>query len=78
MKEQIHLPCSWGFYVGVDWTNIWLISSSSQVIGIHEMMGCIQRRVNHLTQQCSAHKEFALKKQQLTASVEGYLQKVVS
>ncbi|XP_016008041.2 coiled-coil domain-containing protein 141 isoform X2 [Rousettus aegyptiacus] len=51
-------------------------SCSSQVIGIHEMMGCIQRRVNHLTQQCSAHKEFALKKQQLTASVEGYLQKV--
>ncbi|XP_039711282.1 coiled-coil domain-containing protein 141 [Pteropus medius] len=51
-------------------------SCSSQVIGIHEMMGCIQRRVDHLTQQCSAHKEFALKKQQLTASVEGYLQKV--
>uniref|UniRef100_A0A2K6KU87 Coiled-coil domain containing 141 n=1 Tax=Rhinopithecus bieti TaxID=61621 RepID=A0A2K6KU87_RHIBE len=51
-------------------------SCSSQVSGIHEMMGCIKRRVNHLTEQCSAHKEYALKKQQLTASVEGYLRKV--
>lgn len=50
-------------------------SSSSQVTGVHEMMGCIQRRVNHLTEQCSAHKEFALKKQQLTASVKGHLRK---
>ncbi|KAM9664187.1 coiled-coil domain-containing protein 141 [Trichechus inunguis] len=51
-------------------------SCSSRVTGIHEMIGCIQRRVDHLTKQCSAHKEFALKKQQLTASVEGYLRKV--
>ncbi|CAK7307501.1 Coiled-coil domain-containing protein 141 [Vulpes lagopus] len=51
-------------------------SCSSPVTGVHEMMGCIQRRVDHLTQQCSAHKEFALKKQQLTASVEGHLKKV--
>uniref|UniRef100_A0A452RTD9 Coiled-coil domain containing 141 n=1 Tax=Ursus americanus TaxID=9643 RepID=A0A452RTD9_URSAM len=51
-------------------------SCSSQGTGVHEMMGCIQRRVDHLTQQCSAHKEFALKKQQLTASVEGLLKKV--
>ncbi|KAI2525990.1 coiled-coil domain containing 141, partial [Homo sapiens] len=51
-------------------------SCSSQVSGIHEMMGCIKRRVDHLTEQCSAHKEYALKKQQLTASVEGYLRKV--
>ncbi|XP_008053534.1 coiled-coil domain-containing protein 141 [Carlito syrichta] len=51
-------------------------SCSSQVTGIQEMMGCIRRRVDHLTEQCSAHKEFALKKQQLTASVEGYLRKV--
>nr|XP_019594896.1 PREDICTED: coiled-coil domain-containing protein 141 isoform X2 [Rhinolophus sinicus] len=50
-------------------------SGSSQVTGVHEMMGCIQRRVNHLTEQCSAHKEFALKKQQLTASVKGHLRK---
>uniref|UniRef100_A0A8C0T4N8 Coiled-coil domain containing 141 n=1 Tax=Canis lupus familiaris TaxID=9615 RepID=A0A8C0T4N8_CANLF len=51
-------------------------SCSSPVTGVHEMMGCIQRRMDHLTQQCSAHKEFALKKQQLTASVEGHLKKV--
>ncbi|XP_041578457.1 coiled-coil domain-containing protein 141 isoform X2 [Vulpes lagopus] len=51
-------------------------SCSSPVTGVHEMMGCIQRRVDLLTQQCSAHKEFALKKQQLTASVEGHLKKV--
>ncbi|XP_008853574.1 coiled-coil domain-containing protein 141 isoform X2 [Nannospalax galili] len=51
-------------------------SCSSQVIGIEEMMECIRKRVDHLTQQCSAHKEFALKKQQLEASVEGYLRKV--
>ncbi|TKC39662.1 hypothetical protein EI555_016135 [Monodon monoceros] len=40
------------------------------------MMGCIKRRVDHLTEQCSAHREFALNRQQLTASVEGYLRKV--
>ncbi|XP_001501089.1 coiled-coil domain-containing protein 141 isoform X3 [Equus caballus] len=51
-------------------------SCSSQGTGIHEMMRCIQRRVDHLTEQCSAHKEFALKKQQLTASVDGHLRKV--
>ncbi|XP_064229361.1 coiled-coil domain-containing protein 141 isoform X4 [Aotus nancymaae] len=51
-------------------------SCSSRVSGIHEMMLCIKRRVDHLTKQCSAHKEFALKKQQLTALVEGYLRKV--
>ncbi|XP_059559928.1 coiled-coil domain-containing protein 141 [Myotis daubentonii] len=51
-------------------------SCSSRVTGVHEMMGCIQRRVDHLAGQCSAHKEFALKKQQLAASVEGYLRKV--
>ncbi|XP_072468614.1 coiled-coil domain-containing protein 141 isoform X2 [Notamacropus eugenii] len=50
-------------------------SCSSQMAGIQEMMGCIRRRVDQLSQQCSAHKELALKKQQLTASVEGYLRK---
>ncbi|KAB0395850.1 hypothetical protein E2I00_014656 [Balaenoptera physalus] len=40
------------------------------------MMGCIRRRVDHLTERCSAHREFALNRQQLTASVEGYLRKV--
>uniref|UniRef100_A0A8D2DH75 Coiled-coil domain-containing protein 141 n=1 Tax=Sciurus vulgaris TaxID=55149 RepID=A0A8D2DH75_SCIVU len=51
-------------------------SCSSRVTGVHEMMGHIQRRVDQLTQQCSAHKELALKKQQLTASVESHLRKV--
>ncbi|XP_045707176.1 coiled-coil domain-containing protein 141 isoform X3 [Phyllostomus hastatus] len=51
-------------------------SCSSRVTGVQEMMGCIQRRVDDLTEQCSAHKEFALKKQQFAASVEGYLKKV--
>ncbi|XP_077010426.1 coiled-coil domain-containing protein 141 isoform X2 [Tamandua tetradactyla] len=51
-------------------------SCSSRVSGIREMMGCIQRRVDQLTGQCSAHKEFALKKQQLTATVEDHLKKV--
>ncbi|XP_059784210.1 coiled-coil domain-containing protein 141 isoform X2 [Balaenoptera ricei] len=53
-----------------------LASCSSQVTGVHEMMGCIRRRVDHLTERCSAHREFALNRQQLTASVEGYLRKV--
>ncbi|XP_037704468.1 coiled-coil domain-containing protein 141 isoform X4 [Choloepus didactylus] len=51
-------------------------SCSSRVSGVREMMGCIRRRVDQLTGQCSAHKEFALKKQQLTASVESHLRKV--
>lgn len=63
--------------MGVELTNSWLVPFSSRVTGVHEMMRCIQRRVDHLTEQCSAHKEFALKKQQLTASVEGCLRKVV-
>ncbi|XP_058909567.1 coiled-coil domain-containing protein 141 isoform X2 [Kogia breviceps] len=53
-----------------------LASCSSRVTGVHEMMGCIKRRVDHLTEQCSAHREFALHRQRLTASVEGYLRKV--
>ncbi|XP_036041707.1 LOW QUALITY PROTEIN: coiled-coil domain-containing protein 141 [Onychomys torridus] len=51
-------------------------SCSSRVAGIHEMMECIQKRVDHLSEQCTAHKELALKKQQLAASVEDYLRKV--
>ncbi|XP_054977674.1 coiled-coil domain-containing protein 141 [Sorex araneus] len=51
-------------------------SCSFQVTGVHEMMRCIQKRADHLIQQCSAHKELALKKQKLIASVEGYLGKV--
>ncbi|XP_053454188.1 coiled-coil domain-containing protein 141 [Nycticebus coucang] len=53
-----------------------LDSCSSRVAGVLEMVGCVRRRMDHLTQQCSAHKEFALKRQQLTASVEGCLRKV--
>ncbi|XP_043750480.1 coiled-coil domain-containing protein 141 isoform X4 [Cervus elaphus] len=53
-----------------------LASCSSRVTGVREIMGCIRRRVEHLTEQCSAHKEFALKRQQLTASVEGHLREV--
>ncbi|XP_033279545.1 coiled-coil domain-containing protein 141 isoform X1 [Orcinus orca] len=53
-----------------------LASCSSRVTGVREMMECIKRRVDHLTEQCSAHREFALNRQQLTASVEGYLRKV--
>ncbi|XP_034352494.1 coiled-coil domain-containing protein 141 isoform X2 [Arvicanthis niloticus] len=51
-------------------------SCRSRVTGIHEMMGCIQKRVDSLTEQCTAHEEFALKKQQLATSVDGYLRKV--
>ncbi|CAO2596923.1 Coiled-coil domain-containing protein 141 [Lemmus lemmus] len=51
-------------------------SCSSQVTGIQEMMGCIQKHVDRLSEQCTAHKEYALKKQQLAASVEGTLRKV--
>ncbi|XP_076425859.1 coiled-coil domain-containing protein 141 isoform X3 [Peromyscus maniculatus bairdii] len=51
-------------------------SCGSKVTGIHEMMECIQKRVDHLSEQCTAHKELALKKQQLAASVEDYLRKV--
>ncbi|XP_044788861.2 coiled-coil domain-containing protein 141 isoform X6 [Bubalus bubalis] len=53
-----------------------LASCSSRVAGVCEIMGCLRRRVEHLTEQCSAHKEFALKRQQLTALVEGHLREV--
>ncbi|XP_060033623.1 coiled-coil domain-containing protein 141 isoform X5 [Erinaceus europaeus] len=48
---------------------------SCRATGIREIMDCLQRRVDHLTEHCSAHKEFAFKKQQLRASVEGHLKK---
>ncbi|XP_063115448.1 coiled-coil domain-containing protein 141 [Cavia porcellus] len=51
-------------------------SCSPLVSGVQEMMGCVQRRVDHLAKQCSAREELAFRKQQLTASVEGYLNKV--
>lgn len=51
-------------------------SCRAQVTGIHETMGRIQKRVDRLSQQCTAHQEFALKKQQLATSVDDYLRKV--
>ncbi|XP_052038731.1 coiled-coil domain-containing protein 141 [Apodemus sylvaticus] len=51
-------------------------SCRSRVTGIQEMMGCIQKRVDCLTDQCTAHEEFAFKKQQLAMSVDDYLRKV--
>ncbi|KAI4575251.1 hypothetical protein MJG53_020453 [Ovis ammon polii x Ovis aries] len=53
-----------------------LASCSSRLTGVREIMGCLGRRVEHLTEQCSAHREFALKRQQFTASVEGHLREV--
>ncbi|XP_060265659.1 coiled-coil domain-containing protein 141 isoform X7 [Ovis aries] len=53
-----------------------LASCSSRLTGVREIMGCLGRRVEHLTEQCSAHREFALKRQQFTASVEGRLREV--
>ncbi|XP_072435216.1 coiled-coil domain-containing protein 141 isoform X1 [Chiloscyllium punctatum] len=44
--------------------------------GIQEMIGYIQQRVDHLTGQCFAHKELALKKQQLTTSFDDQFEKV--
>ncbi|EDL27221.1 mCG142258, isoform CRA_c [Mus musculus] len=51
-------------------------SCRSRVTGIHEMMGYIQNRVDCLTEQCTAHEEFARKRQQLATSVDDYLRKV--
>ncbi|XP_069433174.1 coiled-coil domain-containing protein 141 isoform X5 [Ovis canadensis] len=53
-----------------------LASCSSRLTGVREIMGCLGRRVEHLTEQCSAHREFALKRHQFTASVEGHLREV--
>ncbi|XP_048391371.1 coiled-coil domain-containing protein 141 [Stegostoma tigrinum] len=44
--------------------------------GIQEMIGYIQQRVDHLTGQCFAHKELALKKQQLITSFDEHFEKV--
>ncbi|XP_004634765.1 coiled-coil domain-containing protein 141 isoform X2 [Octodon degus] len=51
-------------------------SCSSQVGGVRKMMACVQRRMDHLTRQCSAREELAAKNQQISALVEGYLEKV--
>ncbi|XP_078537619.1 coiled-coil domain-containing protein 141 isoform X2 [Lissotriton helveticus] len=51
-------------------------ASSFQVTGIQEMIGYIQKRVDQLTNQCPAHKEQSLKKQQLIESLEEHLKTV--
>ncbi|KAM8806590.1 coiled-coil domain-containing protein 141 [Eudromia elegans] len=51
-------------------------SHSSWVMGIQEMIECIQKKVNQLIGQCPNYKELTLKKQQLTASLEDHLNKV--
>ncbi|XP_067843753.1 coiled-coil domain-containing protein 141 isoform X2 [Heptranchias perlo] len=49
---------------------------SFRAIGIQEMIGYIQQRVDQLTGQCFAHKELALKKQQLITSFDDHFEKV--
>ncbi|XP_038645216.1 coiled-coil domain-containing protein 141 isoform X2 [Scyliorhinus canicula] len=44
--------------------------------GIQEMIGYIQQRVDYLTRQCYAHKELALKKQELISSFDDHFEKV--
>uniref|UniRef100_H3AX26 Coiled-coil domain containing 141 n=1 Tax=Latimeria chalumnae TaxID=7897 RepID=H3AX26_LATCH len=54
-----------------------MFSFSSQVRGIQDMIGYIQKRVDQLSSQCHAHKELAVKKQQLTVSFEDHVDKVL-
>ncbi|XP_078084618.1 coiled-coil domain-containing protein 141 [Mustelus asterias] len=49
---------------------------SQRTIGIQDMIGYIQRRVDQLTGQCYAHKELALKKQELISSFDDHFEKV--
>uniref|UniRef100_UPI00398EB36C coiled-coil domain-containing protein 141 isoform X2 n=1 Tax=Pristiophorus japonicus TaxID=55135 RepID=UPI00398EB36C len=49
---------------------------SFRAIGIQEMIGYIQQRVDQLTGQCFAHKELALKTQQLITSFDDHFEKV--
>ncbi|XP_069081535.1 coiled-coil domain-containing protein 141 isoform X1 [Pleurodeles waltl] len=51
-------------------------SASFQVTGIQEMIGYIQKRVDQLTNQCPAHREQSLKKQQRIESLEEHLKTV--
>ncbi|MGH0128838.1 UNVERIFIED_CONTAM: hypothetical protein FKN15_052895 [Acipenser sinensis] len=50
---------------------------SSQLSGIQKMTGDLQGRVGQLTSQCQAHKELAVKKQQLIVSTEDNFDKEV-
>ncbi|MBN3282127.1 CC141 protein, partial [Polyodon spathula] len=49
---------------------------SSQLSGIQKMTGDLQGRVGQLISQCQAHKELAVKKQQLITSTEDHFDKV--
>ncbi|XP_069791947.1 coiled-coil domain-containing protein 141 isoform X2 [Narcine bancroftii] len=49
---------------------------SKRVVGIQEMIGYIQQRIDQLTGQCFADKELASKKQQLTASFNDHFEEV--
>ncbi|CAN0137881.1 unnamed protein product [Bubo scandiacus] len=51
-------------------------SQSSRVIGIQKMMEYVKKKVDQLIKQCPDYKEFTLKKQQWTASLEDHLNKV--
>ncbi|XP_074766808.1 coiled-coil domain-containing protein 141 isoform X5 [Athene noctua] len=51
-------------------------SQSSRVIGIQKMMEYVKKKVDQLIRQCPDYKEFNLKKQQWTASLEDHLNKV--
>ncbi|XP_074685355.1 coiled-coil domain-containing protein 141 isoform X3 [Strix aluco] len=51
-------------------------SQSSRVIGIQKMMEYVKKKVDQLIKQCPDYKQFTLKKQQWTASLEDHLNKV--
>ncbi|XP_077175687.1 coiled-coil domain-containing protein 141 isoform X2 [Paroedura picta] len=53
-------------------------ANSPWVPGIQEMVDSIQKRSEHLIRQCPAYEGLASKKQQLTTSLEDYLQKASS
>ncbi|XP_015269235.1 PREDICTED: coiled-coil domain-containing protein 141 [Gekko japonicus] len=53
-------------------------ANSAWVTGIQERVDCVQKRVDHLIGQCPAYEGLASKKQQLTTSLEDYLQKATT
>ncbi|XP_041118002.1 coiled-coil domain-containing protein 141-like isoform X2 [Polyodon spathula] len=53
-------------------------SQSAELSGIQKMTGDLQGRVCQLTIQCQAHKELAVKKQQLITSTEDHFDKASS
>lgn len=66
------------FYTGIS-RNVhpgFIFIFSSWMMSIREMVDFIQERVNQLTKQRPAHKEFASQKDNLTVSLDDYLKKV--